>query len=148
MWIQPVIESHFDFDFCGFGHGDYDLAVFLWSSDTRSSVAKIAELHWAKFLAGYQSRSGGTRTPKHGTIPHFVICRRNLSSMGVTHAIAEPLSPAAERRSGWRISVDFATEVDRRSPTLIQSTGEYKEIDRLDPPVRRPNHPRLRSTCC
>jgi Ser/Thr protein kinase RdoA (MazF antagonist)/GNAT superfamily N-acetyltransferase len=74
-------QTHFDFDFCGFGHRAYDLAVFLWS---RHKIAgpDVAREHFSRFLEGYESIRKLTHEERQA-IPDFVLCRE-IFILGVT----------------------------------------------------------------
>lgn len=66
-------QTHFDFDFCGFGHRAYDLAVFLWS---RHKIVgpRRAPKHFERFVEGYESVRKLTDHERHA-IPYLVLCR-------------------------------------------------------------------------
>ncbi|HTL28601.1 MAG TPA: phosphotransferase [Tepidisphaeraceae bacterium] len=73
-------QTHFDFDFCGFGWRAYDLAVFLWSRHKICS-SDDAQKHWRIFRQGYESRRKLSE-PENRSIPYFVLCRE-IFIMGV-----------------------------------------------------------------
>jgi Ser/Thr protein kinase RdoA (MazF antagonist) len=73
-------QTHFDFDFCGFGWRAYDLAVMLWS---RHKIAgpTLAPKQFACFLEGYESIRKLSDDERR-SIPYFVLCRE-MFIMGV-----------------------------------------------------------------
>jgi Ser/Thr protein kinase RdoA (MazF antagonist) len=73
-------QTHFDFDFCGFGPRVHDLAVMLWS---RHKIAgrEIAPQQFARFLEGYESIRKLSEAESQA-IPYFVLCRE-IFIMGV-----------------------------------------------------------------